>query len=153
MTLASARCDFHTVYMLKAPHLLFALLLSFSPMPGFAQNFTTSAEVKPILEMIKPQWAAIREFNGQDLLYFTTLLSYRCGIQEIRFSANGGPTQFWNAEPCYRGENQPNAINAEKYLPYAVAPLKSLETITIELVFDDGTTDSVTYARKDIMIN
>ncbi len=121
--------------------------------PLAAQNFTTSAEVKPILELIKGQWAAVREFDGQDLLYFTTILSYRCGISEIRFAYNGGPYQTWEAEPCYRDEAAPNAIKSETHFPYAVAPLNSLQTIDVQLVFDDGTFSVANYTRKQIQIN
>ncbi len=120
---------------------------------GNAKPFTTSAEVKPILEMIKGQWAAIRPYEGQDLLYFTTILAYRCGISEIRFAYNGGPMQVWQAEPCWREEAQPNALKLETHLPYAVAPLDSLQTIDVELLFDDGTTATASYTRQQIQIN
>ena len=56
---------------------LFALALALPqalPQPTLAQNFTTSEGVKPILELIRPQWIAIRPYNGQDLLYMTCLL-------------------------------------------------------------------------------
>lgn len=109
--------------------------------------------MKPILELIKSQWAAVREFNGQDLLYFTTILSYRCGISEIRYATNGGEFQEWEAEPCYRDENAPNAINADTHLPYAIAPLSSLQIIDVENIFDDGTSSIANYTRAQIQIN
>ncbi|RLJ59123.1 hypothetical protein BCF46_1267 [Litoreibacter meonggei] len=118
-----------------------------------AQNFTTSAGVKPILELIRPQWIAIRPYDGQDLLYMTTLLTYRCGIEQIRFSYNGGELQVWDGEPCYWDEASPMALKVETHLPYAVAPLDSLQTVTINLLFDDGTTMEQSYQRKDVQIN
>ncbi|MEP3347914.1 MAG: hypothetical protein ABJN34_02785 [Litoreibacter sp.] len=131
---------------------LTALILAL-PLPVVAQDFTTSVGVKPVLELIRPQWIAIRPYDGQDLLYMTTLLTYRCGIQQIRFSFNGGELQNWEGEPCYRSEASPMALKMETHLPYAVAPLDSLQTVTIELQFDDGTTFEHSYERKDVQIN
>lgn len=135
---------------MRALVLAFALAL---PLPSVAQDFTTSAGVKPILDLIRPQWVAIRPYEGQDLLYMTTLLTYRCGIEQIRFSYNGGPLQVWEGEPCWRDEASPMALKMETHLPYAVAPLDSLQSVTINLSFDDGTTMEHSYLRKDIQIN
>lgn len=134
---------------------LFALALALPqalPQPALAQNFTTSEGVKPILELIRPQWIAIRPYNGQDLLYMTTLLTYRCGIEEIRYSTNGGEMRVWQGEPCYLGEASPMALKMEGHLPYAEAPLESLQSVTIELVFDDGTSFEHSYEREDVLI-
>ena len=133
--------------------ILTALALALIPQHAPAQGFTTAAEVKPILEMIKPQWVAIRPFDGQDLLYFTTLLVYRCGITQINFSYNGSPLQTLDHEPCHRDEANPSALKLETHLPYVVAPLDSLQTITVQLLFDDGSAQTASYNRKEIQIN
>ncbi|SFR43230.1 hypothetical protein [Litoreibacter janthinus] len=135
---------------MRVLYLSLALLL---PLPATSQDFTTSAGVKPILELIRPQWIAIRPYNGQDLLYMTTLLTYRCGIEQIRFSYNGGALQVWDGEPCYRDEASPMALKLETHLPYAVAPLESLQTVTINLLFDDGSIMEHSYTRKEVQIN
>ncbi|PTX54115.1 hypothetical protein C8N43_2921 [Litoreibacter ponti] len=132
--------------------LIFACALAL-PLPAMANDFTTSAGVKPILELIRPQWIAIRPYEGQDLLYMTTLLTYRCGIEQIRFSYNGGDLQVWEGEPCYHGEASPMALKMENHLPYAVAPLDSLQNVTINLLFDDGTTLEQSYTRAEVQIN
>lgn len=141
---------------MRAISAIFALGLALPlslPVPAVAQNFTTSAQVKPILEIIRPQWIAIRPYDGKDLLYMSMLLTYRCGIEQIRFSYNGGDMQVWEGEPCYRDERDPMALKMETHLPYAVAPLDSLQTVTINLLFDDGTTMEQSYTRKEVQIN
>lgn len=135
-------------------HLVASVLIALSGTGAVcAQTFTTAQEVKPILEVIKANWIAVREFNGQDLLYFTTLMSYRCGMSEIRYATNGGEMQVWDNEPCYRDTAQPNAIRAETTVPYLSAPLKSIETIEIELIFDDGSSNSASFTRQQVQIN
>ena len=132
------------------PTIFAAAMLS---LPATAQDFTTSAGVKPILELIKAQWVAVRPYDGKDHLYFSTLLVYRCGIQQISFAYNGGPLQPLDHEPCYREEANPSALKIETHLPYVVAPLDSLQTISIQLVFDDGTLMTQSYDRASIQIN
>lgn len=133
---------------------LFPVLMApFLAAPAAAQDFTTSAGVKPILELIRPQWVAIRPFDGKDHLYFTTLLVYRCGIEKISFAYNGGSFQSLDHEPCYLGEANPSALKVETHLPYVVAPLDGLQSVDIRLEFDDGSVMTQNYGRSEIQIN
>ena len=121
--------------------------------PAAAQNFTTAAEVKPIVSAIKGQWIAVRLWDGHDLLYFTNLLSWRCGLSEISYAVNGGKAQVYDAEPCYEGEAAPNALKLEDKLPYVTFDPNSIDTIEVTVTYDDGTTDSATYQRAAVQIN
>ena len=98
-----------------------------------AQGFTTAAEVKPILEATRANWIAVREWDGNDLIYFTHLESWRCGLSEVRYAVNGGVEQIWPMDPCFEDTAQPNAIAADR-LPYTVLPLKSVESVTVTVV-------------------
>ncbi len=119
-----------------------------------AQGFTTAAEVKPILAATKNVWIAVREYDGSDLVYFTHLESWRCGLREVRFSVNSGAAaKVWQMEPCYEGEATPNALKLpEGRLPYITLPLQSVRTISVVVVFDDGTEDRADYDRKAVII-
>jgi hypothetical protein len=130
-----------------------ALLLGFGPTASPAQTFTTAAEIKPILTASKSGWIAVREYDGNDLLYFTNALAWRCGLTAIRYGINGAPAETdFAMEPCYEGEAVPNAIKGDGGLQiYVTLPLKSVETVTVTVVFDDGTTDSADYARTAIL--
>lgn len=133
---------------------LAALVLAAPALTGsaLAQQFTTAAEVKPILDATKANWISVREYDGQDLLYFTHLMAWRCGIDAIYYDVNGSGEKRWQGEECYEGEAQPNAIKAEDQLPFISFPLGSVGAVTIRLNYDDGSTDSASYQRGDILI-
>jgi hypothetical protein len=127
----------------------FVILVVFSlPFAAKAQ-FNSSAEVKPILKMIKPQWVSLREFNGQDLLYFTILEVYRCGIEQIRYVINQGKPQVWETPPC-PGDETFSDIPADR-LPYTGFALGSVQRLRIELTYDDGSIEWAEYNRPDVL--
>ncbi len=117
-------------------------------------KFTTAVEVKPILGMTKGNWVAVRNYNGQDLLYFSHLLAWRCGLWDVRYGINGAPAdQVFPLEPCYDDLQTPNSIvDVETYLIYATLPPDSVETVYVEVTFDDGTTDFAQFNRNEIQI-
>lgn len=137
------------------PATLVAAILAtgLAPLPASAAGFTTAAEVRPILTATKANWVAVREYDGKDLLYFTQIESWRCGLSEVRYGLNGNPAdQIRIMEPCYEDEAAPNAIKAEDHLPYITLPPGSVNSITIELVYDDATTDTETFTREAVQI-
>ena len=131
-----------------------AVVLMASAAPGQGQDFTTAAEVKPILTMTKASWIALRPEGGNDLLYFTNALAWRCGVSEIRYGVNGAaPETVLEMEPCYEGEATPNALKMDKgIMPYVVLPLESVASVAVVVVFDDGSEEPATYQRKAVLI-
>lgn len=130
-----------------------AACLILGAMPVWAQSMTTAAEIKPILTVTKPSWVAVREYEGKDLVYFTNLLAWRCGVTEVRYGLNGAQaTTVLPMEPCHEAEASPNALKMDQgVLPYFEAALGSVETLTVLVTYDDGTTDSAEYARAAVM--
>ena len=118
-----------------------------APVPAAAQ-MSSAAEVKPILQMTRANWIAVREFNGQDLLYFTHLEVFRCGLNQIRYVINQGKPAVWETEPC-EGDETFSKIGEDR-LPYATFPLGSIESVRIELTYDDGTVQTQSYDRAAI---
>ena len=130
--------------------LLATLCLVLLPGTPWAQSFTTAPEVRPILEMTRSNWIAIGTQTGQDLLYFTQILSWRCGLSDLRYGINGAPPeQVFDMEPCHTDTNQPNAIRA---LPYVSYGLGSIESVTVEITYEDGVTESARFARHEILM-
>ena len=111
----------------------------------------TSTEVRPIMEMTQGSWVAVREWEGQDLVYFTHLEAMRCGIQSVRFGINlAEPDTDWAMDICDKTKANPNEITGE-HLIYAVFPLGSVETISVTLGFDAGSTLSANVERAAVM--
>ncbi|UZD91522.1 hypothetical protein [Cognatishimia activa] len=114
-------------------------------------KFLTASEVKPILGATKGNWIAVREWEGQDLIYFTHLLSWRCGLYEIRYAVNGGAQQSWPVQDCDPATHTVGAI-PEGMSIYAEWPLKSVESVTVELLYDDLSTEVATFERGAVLI-
>lgn len=119
--------------------------------PLTAQSFTTATEVRPILEATKSNWVAVREFDGQDLLYITQLLAWRCGVATIAIGLNGAEPEIWEVEPCYEDTPTPNAIMSETILPYKRYELGSVAVIDVVLTFEDGTSTEGHFERGNVM--
>lgn len=115
-------------------------------------KFTTATEVKPILTATKTSWVALREYDGKDLLYFTHLAAWRCGLYEIRYAVNGAAQQVFEIEPCHTDTAQPNALKMEAHLPYVTFDLGSVNNVTVAITYDDVSTDSVAFSRSDILM-
>jgi len=114
-------------------------------------RFLTATEVKPILQATRANWVAIREYDGRDLIYFTHLLSWRCGLHEVKYSINGGPMQDWPLHPCLIDSNAPNAIPPEAKI-YERHPLGAIKTVDIELLYDDLSRESARFERKQVLM-
>lgn len=119
--------------------------------PVAAQNFTSAAEVRPILDMTRGSWVAIREYGGKDLVYFTHLLAWRCGLREIRYGFNGAaPNTPFKMEQCHDGAAQPNAISGDGV--FVSQPGGSVKEVRVKLIYDDGTTDEARFTRDQILM-
>ncbi len=130
-----------------------ALLASLAA-PASAQ-LNTAETVRPILQMTAANWIAVREWDGADLLYFTQLLPFRCGLSEILYGLNGASaSQRFNAEPCPPEEDGAvfATIEADEYLPYLRFELGSIESVTVTVIYDDGVKETHTYERGAVEI-
>ena len=115
-------------------------------------KFTTATEVKPILGATKGNWVAVREYDGADHLYVTHLFSWRCGLHAMAISLNGEPMQNWPLPACHTHFSTPNALLEDDGLPYLRLKLGSVQSIDIQIVYDDLSMDTASFARGDVMI-
>ena len=115
-------------------------------------KFTTAAEVKPILEATKGNWVAVRDYDGKDWLYVTHLWSWRCGLKAMAISVNGETMQNWPMPPCHEQFTTPNAVLEDDGLPVLTFRQGSVQTITIQVVYDDLSMDVASFERGNVLI-
>lgn len=125
-----------------------------APEPQIADGSMTSAiEIRMIMDVTKPNWIVVREWDGQDLVYFTQVLAWRCGLWAIRYGVNGAPPDTTlPMEPCYEDTASPNAMSDTSFLPYVAFPLGSVESVSVEIVYDDGTRDTHSVTRAEVLM-
>ncbi|WP_232281516.1 hypothetical protein [Sagittula stellata] len=115
-------------------------------------RFLTALEIKPIMGATRANWVAVREWDGQDLIYVTHIWSWRCGLAAMKLGVNGAAPEDWPLPPCHEDTAQPNAMLESDGLPYRAFPLKSVETVTVELIYDDLTTERSTFNRQGVLM-
>lgn len=115
-------------------------------------KFTTATEVKPILEATKGNWVAVRDYDGKDWLYVTHLWGWRCGLKAMAISVNGETMQNWPLPPCHEQYTTPNAVLEDDGLPVLTFRQNSVQTITIQIVYDDLSMDVASFERGNVLI-
>jgi len=130
--------------MTRAKILILAALLMWQAGPASTQGLLGN-EPK-ILGMTKGSWAYFRDYNGRQLIYFTHLEVYRCGISAVRYSLNTEALdQVWNLQHC--DLDKPHAITTDK--PLISLPLGTAKNITVQLTFKDGSKSQIVRIGKD----
>jgi hypothetical protein len=128
-----------------------ALTLAALASPAAAENFTTAAEVRPILDATRASWIAVREYDGRDLIYFTHLFAWRCGLSAVHYGLNGAePETAVELEACHEDSATPGEIRQPELIDISAA-LGSVKTVTVKITYDDGGEDRQSFERKDVM--
>lgn len=111
-----------------------------------------AAQIRPILNATKNSWVAVREWQGQDLVYFTHLLTWRCGLDKIQYSINtASADKNWDFVPCDEAAANPMALPSQQKI-YGRFDLNSVQSITVKITYDDGEQDMVTFERATVQI-
>lgn len=124
-------------------------LVAFAPLGPAAAQGTLGME-KQILPVTTANWAAFRNYDGRQWIYFTHLVTYRCGLEEIRYSVNSmALDETFPLPPC--DPQNPNAIDPVAHPPYIVLPLGSAGKLAIRVTYTDGEeSDVVVLAPCDV---
>lgn len=104
---------------------------------------------KHVLNLTKTGWVQFRDFNGQQLIYFTHLESYRCGIKAVHYSLDGDALdREWKLQPC--DPRNPHAITTNK--PYITLPPGRAKSISVQVTFSDGSKSDILRKASDNQI-
>jgi Caspase domain len=119
---------------------------SVGPFPiRFDPDVALFREQKQVLEQMPAKWVEFRDFNGT-LIYFTTLVTYRCAIAELHYGLDDGkPLERYDLPKC--NGNDPFSLpeNAKLYLK---VPPKT-KSVNLQIIWRDGTQSDVnTIARE-----
>ena len=102
------------------------------------------AQMKQILNMTKSSWVSFRDFNGKQLIYFTHLESYTCGIKEVKYSIDSDKLdKIWTLQPC--DTKNPMAVTKPK--PYLSLKLNSAKSIALKITFVDDSKSEIVYKK------
>jgi hypothetical protein len=115
------------------------LLLAVFSLPASAMP---PNQMKQILNMTQNNWVSFRDFNGKQLIYFTHLESYACGIKEVRYSINSDDLdKVWELQPC----DTKNPMAITKDIIYLTMPLGTAKSIAVQVTFTDGTKSEIVH--------
>jgi hypothetical protein len=119
---------------------------SVGPFPiRFDPDAALFREQKQILEQMPTNWVEFRDFNGT-LIYFTTLIVYRCAISELRYGLDDGqPLQRYDLPPCNAKEPFSVPQNAQIYMK---APAKT-KSINLQITWRDGTQSDISTIERN----
>ena len=124
---------------------LVSIALIFIGLSSSVEANMPPAQMKQILNMTKTSWVSYRDFNGKQLIYFTHLESYTCGIKEVKYSINSDELdRVWELQPC--DEKNPMAMTKE--IPYLSLKLDTAQSISLQLKFIDDTVSEVVEIKK-----
>lgn len=125
-------------------------LFAFAALVGFSCTANAQSSLlgqeKRILNMTRSGWAHFREFNGRQLIYFTHLESYRCGIKAVHYSLDGDALdKEWKLQPC--DPRNPHSITTNK--PYISLPSGRAKSISVQVTFSDGSKSDILRKASD----
>jgi hypothetical protein len=102
-------------------------------------------EQKQILEQMPGNWVEFRDFNGT-LVYFTTLITYRCAIAELRYGlGEGKPLERYDLPPC--NPNDPFSVPSSAKIYMKVPP--TTKSINLQITWRDGTQSEVSTIERN----
>jgi hypothetical protein len=125
------------------------LLATILALPLAAENLSAQdliAQKKKLLDLTQGNWAYFRDFNGGQLIYFTHLEVYRCGIETVSYSLNSEALdREWELQPCDRAK--PDEVTTDRR--YISLPLSTAHMVAVRLTYTDGSQSPVARINTD----
>jgi hypothetical protein len=139
-----------------ATALFLAALLAGHPSHGQEVDYTTPEGAATVHQAIGAQILTYQTVGEVDRIYFTALLSWRCGTSAILYGLNDDPPETpFVSEPCYREFRDPNVLQhvGTPESPFFIdVPKESVQKVTVRVVYEDGkTADFVSERAKNLI--
>jgi class 3 adenylate cyclase len=110
---------------------------------NFDPKLALPAGQRDILERVSSGWVSFHPEG--ELLYYTSLVSYRCAIERAVMGFDGGPLDtLLPLPPC--DERNPHAIPPDT-TPYVSVP-KTVKAVSVQLTYFDGSQSEVRTFRR-----
>ena len=133
------------------------VLAGWLPQGAMAQGDLTQAPGAAMIhQAIKAQMISFKQDGDVDFVYFTNLLAWRCGVAQILVGLNGAaPTIPYPMEPCHRDLREPNTLKLDRpeFPIYLKMPAGSAQTMTLRILYEDGTRADFLVERAKNLIN
>ena len=108
-----------------------------------------------IHQSIQDQLLSFKEDGAEDYIYFSAILGWRCGVQELYYGLNDDlPVNRFPLEPCHRDLRQPNT-SKDRDLTYPIfikVPKGSAEKVKVRIIYENGTSASFEVERAKNMV-
>lgn len=132
------------MHMRRVAIILLSTMAVFPASQAVAQGL---AGMEPkILDLTRGSWAYFRDYNGRQLVYFTHLEAYRCGITKVSYSLDSDALdQEWVLQPC--DPKKPNVITTDR--PYISLPLGTAQSVAVQLTFNSGKKSAIVRINTD----
>lgn len=121
-----------------------ATVLSLMAIPGAeAQQSRVMplAQVKAIMQQTRSNWLSFRNYGGRQLIYFSHIISWHCGISEIRYSINSTALDRRFPVPKCNPALPNNIASGDKI--YLDLPPASARTVSVQIVYEDGSSSDI----------
>ncbi|MFN3823187.1 MAG: hypothetical protein ACK4RN_04335 [Pseudorhodobacter sp.] len=113
-----------------------------SPLAAQPTDFTTPEGAAFIHQQIQHGILGFTEQGDNDLIYFTQLIGWRCGVQEVHYGFNEDlPVNRLPLEPCHRDLANPNTMKETGVGPYPLfvtVPKGSVQQVRLRVIYEDG---------------
>jgi TolA-binding protein len=100
---------------------------------------------KQVLDQFWTSWIAFDASGNTGLVYFTQMLSYRCGIKQVRYSLNGDALDKSLDLPACNAKD-PYAM-PDNYMPYFKVG-KEVTSMSVQVTYTDGTQSPVRVFKR-----
>lgn len=102
-------------------------------------------QFKMMLDASKDQgWIAFRDYDGKQWIYFTQLVTMRCGLESLKYSINSDALdQDFELVECVPANPFALPSDAPIDATLITLPLGTAKTVAVQAVYADGTESAV----------